>query len=246
LPAHLRSVLILGGTGEAAYLAELLSGRPELRVITSLAGRTANPSGIAGETRIGGFGGFEGLARYLRDEQIDILVDATHPFAAKISEHARKATGKSGTPLLTLVRPAWERQTDDRWTVVRSLEEAAAALPANAHAFLALGRQHLAAFAARCDVRFVVRMVDKPVEALPLAAFSLITRKPGKTFEEEMALFECLDIDLLVSRNSGGRGAYAKIEAARRMGLPVIMIDRPNSPKGDAFADVEAIAAAIG
>lgn len=221
------TILILGGTKEAAALAaELVRDHPDWRVVTSLAGRTREPKPVAGEVRIGGFGGAEGLADYLRAQQVTRLIDATHPFAATISENAKRAARQAGVRLETRMRPPWRRQPGDRWIEVASLEEARDTIPAGARVLLALGRQHIAPFADRADVHFVVRMVDPPETPLVLTDHDLVIGLPGATAEAEAALLTTHRVTHIVCRNSGGTGAYAKIEAARALGLPVIMVNR--------------------
>lgn len=219
-------VLILGGTAEAAALAEQLVARGDVAVVTSLAGRTTNPVLPPGEVRIGGFGGAEGLAAYIRDNGVTRLIDATHPFARRISENAIRAAAETGIALEHLVRPGWVSQRGDRWQEVSSLEEAAQALPAGATVFLALGRQYLDAFAARSDCRFVIRMVEAPEKPLPFADHVLILGKPSADPAREAALFAAHGVTHLVCRNSGGASGYGKIAAARQMGLPVIILGR--------------------
>lgn len=236
-------VLILGGTAEAAALAGRLTAQG-LKVITSLAGRTRDPAPLPGETRIGGFGGVEGLASYLRDNQIVVLVDATHPFAAQMSANAPAAAEKSGTPRLCLERPAWRRQADDNWIDVGDEAAATAVLPAGARAFLALGSQHLAPFAKRDNVHFVLRMVDEPRAAPALASHEIVPGLPGD-IESETALLRGRRITHLVCRNSGGDASYAKIVAARDLGIPVIMIRRPAEPVPPVAQTVEEAVAFI-
>lgn len=219
-------VLILGGTAEAAALAEQLVARGDVAVVTSLAGRTTNPVLPPGEVRIGGFGGAAGLAAYIRDNGVTRLIDATHPFARRISENAIRAAAETGIALEHLVRPGWVSQRGDRWQEVSSLEEAAQALPAGATVFLALGRQYLDAFAARSDCRFVIRMVEAPEKPLPFADHVLILGKPSADPAREAALFAAHGVTHLVCRNSGGASGYGKIAAARQMGLPVIILGR--------------------
>ena len=219
-------VLILGGTAEALALAQTLVAAGDVSVITSLAGRTAEPVLPPGEVRVGGFGGADGLAAYIRAHGISRVIDATHPFARRISENAIRATTETGVPLEYLVRPGWERQRDDRWQEVSSLEEAARALPAGATVFLALGRQYLDAFVGRGDCRFVIRMVDPPAETLPFANHVLILGKPSADPATEAGLLAVHGITHLVCRNSGGAAGYGKIAAARQMGLPVVMVER--------------------
>lgn len=219
-------VLILGGTAEATALAEQLVARGDVTVVTSLAGRTAHPVLPPGEVRIGGFGGAAGLAAYIRENGITRIIDATHPFARRISENAIHAAAETGITLEHLVRPGWVSQRGDRWREVSSLAEAAEMLPAGATVFLALGRQYLGAFAARSDCRFVIRMVDAPAEPLPFANHLLILGKPSADPAREGELFAAHGITHLVCRNSGGAAGYGKIAAARQMGLPVIILGR--------------------
>ncbi|KAB0679710.1 cobalt-precorrin-6A reductase [Aureimonas leprariae] len=235
--------MILGGTAEANALAKRLADeRPATRTILSLAGRTKDPVLAAAETRIGGFGGVAGLAAFMASEGVTRLVDATHPFAVGISRGATAAARLAGTPRLALVRPAWEPMPSDRWIDADCLRGAASALPAKCRAFLALGRQHLAPFARRLDVRFAVRMVDPPADPLPFPA-ELVFGLPSADWREEAALFERLEITHLVSRNSGGAASYPKIEAARRLGFPVVMIRRMAAPELPTAATVEEVMA---
>jgi precorrin-6A/cobalt-precorrin-6A reductase len=222
-----KSILILGGTAEASALAEKLNTNKNLRVITSLAGRTSRPLAIAGESRSGGFGGVDGLVSFLVLEKIDLLIDATHPFAERISANAAKAASLAGVRLERLERPPWQPLPEDNWHMVASVEAAASALPGGARAFLALGRQHLEAFFGRDDVHFVVRMVDAPASPLPFKHHDLILAHAGLDETAESALFRRFDINHLVCRNSGGLRGMAKIAAARGMRLPVIMIEQP-------------------
>ena len=219
-------ILILGGTREAARLAERLVAEGH-DVTTSLAGRTLEPTPLAGQVRTGGFGGAEGLADHLARQGIERLVDATHPFAANISANAKRAAAEAGVPLDVRLRPPWEPGPGDRWEPVPSLEAAAKALPAGARVLLALGSQHLAPFAARADVSFVVRMIDPPAAPLPFADHTLLLARPSSDPDEEVELLRAHRIDRIVCRNSGGEGAYAKLVAARRLSVPVTMIERP-------------------
>lgn len=220
-----QKILILGGTAEARELAERLVAEGH-KVTTSLAGRTIDPLLPSGDVRIGGFGGAEGLAAYLLEGGFDRMIDATHPFARRISENAIKAAVLSGVPLEQRLRPRWQKQPGDRWEPVASVKAAAEALLPGATAFLALGRQYLDAFVERADCRFVIRMVDPP--ATPLAFFdhTLVLGKPANDPDREADLLSAHGITHLVCRNSGGPAGYAKIIAARRLALPVIMIER--------------------
>ena len=219
-------ILILGGTREASALAGHLVDHGH-QVITSLAGRTREPEPVKGEMRVGGFGGVDGLTGYLLNESITRVIDATHPFASRISANIQKAATLADIRLDIETRPAWKRKKKDRWIEVATLEEAVEKLPAGARAFLALGSQYIDAFSSREDVEFIVRMIDPPQKPLPLKCHEIITAKPGSEAKSETKLFKAYAITHLVCRNSGGNGAYARIEAAREMKLPVIMIGRP-------------------
>lgn len=233
------SVLILGGTQDSAELARRLTQETDWRIITSLAGRTRHPAALPGEVRIGGFGGSAGLAEYLRQQEIDLLLDATHPFARQMPGHAERAATLAGVLRIKLLRPAWQAQPEDRWIPVATPLEAANALPLACRAFLTTGRQELAPFTGRSDVHFLIRLVDPPEEPLPLAQYEVIIQRGPFRAEDERALLSGREIDCVVSKNSGGSAAYAKIEAARSLGLPMIMIERPPSPPGALARSVE-------
>ncbi len=233
-------LLILGGTTEAAALAERATATQPIHVITSFAGRTRAPVAPAGEMRIGGFGGSEGLAQYLRRERIGLVVDATHPFAATISRNAASACAAAGVPRLMLVRPAWERQAGDHWIDAEDVPAAASALSAvGGRAFLTVGRNEVRHFAAADGAWFLVRVIDPPPDPLPLKNYEVIRGRGPFTVSDERALFASHRIDVLVSKNSGGTATYAKIEAARDRGLPVIMVRRPTLPDGDRAESAE-------
>jgi precorrin-6A/cobalt-precorrin-6A reductase len=220
-----QKILILGGTAEARELASRLIEEGHA-VTTSLAGRTANPILPPGEVRIGGFGGAEGLAGHIIERGYDRVVDATHPFARRISENAIKAAAMTGVPLEQSVRPRWRKQSGDRWQAVASLEAAASSLPSGATVFLALGRQYLDAFAGRTDCRFIIRMVDAPEAPLAIDNYTLVLGKPASDPAREADLFTAHGITHIVCRNSGGPAGYAKLIAARQLSLPVIMLER--------------------
>ncbi|MEL6966753.1 MAG: cobalt-precorrin-6A reductase [Pseudomonadota bacterium] len=225
MTATVQRILILGGTKEAAALARKLAQEGHA-VTTSLAGRTKEPKPLAGAVRIGGFGGAEGLQHYLEVEKIDLLIDATHPFAEQISKNARAAARNTSVPLEVRTRPPWRETSGDRWTVVPSLADAVEAIPPNARVLLALGSQHIAPFAARKDVHFIVRMVDPPEQPLTIPRYTLVLGRPSSDPIVEGELLKEHQISHIVCRNSGGVGAYAKIEAARALAMPMIMIGR--------------------
>jgi len=235
-----KRILLLGGTGDSRLLAESLAGRADVEVISSLAGRTELPATLPGGLRIGGFGGVEALADYLASERIDLLVDATHPFAARISDNAARACRLSGTPHLLLSRPPWEERPGDRWIHVPDAEAAAAQLPGLAErVFLSVGRQELDAFSDLPRIRFLVRMVDAPRGALPLHDYEVVLGRGPFEANGERALFLLHGIQALVTKNSGGEATYAKITVARELGLPVVMIDRPPHRELETAASVD-------
>lgn len=223
--------LILGGTAEARELALLLL-QQGWHVTSSLAGRVKEPKLPLGTVRIGGFGGPPGLARWLHDNTIDIVIDATHPFAEKISLSAAEATRATGMPLVFLHRPEWTPQRYDEWIFVDSMEQAASVAARDFHhIFLTIGRQKLAPFAADSHNLYVIRSVDPPEGVLPRRRRLILSRGPF-TVEEEKHLMRGNQIDALVTKNSGGELTYAKIIAARELGIPVIMVQRPALPGG--------------
>ncbi|MCD2182538.1 cobalt-precorrin-6A reductase [Rhizobium sp. GN54] len=232
-----KRILILGGTAEARELAGRLAARGDLEVTLSLAGRTLDPAPQPVPVRTGGFGGADGLAGYLAAQQIDLLVDATHPFARQISANAERAAELVETPILRLQRPGWQKVEGDRWTCVATLQDAVAALgEAPMRVFLAIGRQETHHVNAAPQHAYLVRSVD-PVEpplTVPHATY-LLARGPF-TVDDEIALLRDHRIDALVSKNSGGAATYAKIAAARVLGLPVVMVERTAS-RGVATAE---------
>lgn len=242
----MHSILILGGTTEARQLADALRGMNRFRLELSLAGRTKAPVEQPVPVRVGGFGGAEGLADYLKAGQVDLLIDATHPYAARISANAAKAAELSGVSLIALRRPGWEPHPEDRWIEVKSVEKAVEALGHEPRrAFLALGRQELLPFEAAPQHTYLVRSVD-PVEpplTLPHVRY-LTARGPFNEADERTLLAES-NIEVIVSKNSGGAASYGKIAAARALELPVVMIRRPVLPEVPSFQTIEALAAHV-
>jgi precorrin-6A/cobalt-precorrin-6A reductase len=240
-------VLILGGTTEARELAAALTARPGVRVTTSLAGRVTRPGGIAGELRIGGFGGTQGLAEWLRHEHVDALVDATHPFARTITAHAADAAEATGVPSVVLRRPGWRPGPEDRWHPVGSLDEAAQTLPGlGRRVFLTTGRMELAAFAHLTGLHFLVRSVEPPEPPMPPHTEVLLARGPF-TPADESALLRNHRIDVLVTKDSGGAATSAKLTAARELALPVVVVRRPPLPDGvTTVPDVAAVVRWLG
>lgn len=221
-------VLILGGSSEASALARALAGCSSIDAILSLAGRTIAPVSLPLPVRIGGFGGISGLVNYLRAEATDVMIDATHPFAEQMSVHARAAAAQTGIPLIRLTRPAWRAQDGDRWTEVADMRAAAEALGhIPRRVFLTVGRLQLAAFVSAPQHFYLVRTIDPvgPNHGLQTACF-LEARGPFTVADEERLMREQA-IEVLVTKNSGGTASVGKLEAARRLGLPVVLVRQP-------------------
>jgi precorrin-6A/cobalt-precorrin-6A reductase len=222
-------VLVLGGTAEGRRLAEALIG-DGVDVLSSLAGRVANPVLPPGEVRIGGFGGAEGLAAWLRQNPVTAVVDATHPFAAVMTAHAAEAAAATGTPLLRLQRPGWHEQPGDDWRWVDTMEQAAEAVAGFAHVFLTTGRTGLGAFSGLTQ-EVLVRSVDPPEPPLPQRTTVVLERGPFSV-EDELALMRAHAVDVVVTKDSGSHLTEAKLVAARQLGVPVVVIRRPPLPPG--------------
>lgn len=211
-------------------MARLLAARG-IAATLSYAGRTQSPHGQPVPVRIGGFGGIEGLADYLRAEQVTHLVDATHPFAATMSANAIAAARLAGVHHIALTRPAWGSSAGDRWRHVADIPAAVAALAEPPRRImLALGRMHVEAFAAQPQHHYLLRFVDAPDQPPRLPSHSLVVDRGPFSVEGDIGLMQGHAIDLLVCKNAGGKGAEAKLIAARHLGIPVLMIDRPVVP----------------
>jgi precorrin-6A/cobalt-precorrin-6A reductase len=224
-------LLILGGTSEASALAAALAGRADIEATLSLAGRTTRPAPARLPMRIGGFGGVTGLIAYLEAQRIEAVVDATHPFAAQMSQNSVEACEAANIPRLVFTRPQWEPRSGDRWIDVATMAEAAAALGAHPRAvFLAIGRLQLAAFAQAPQHRYLVRAIERSADLDALPHHRLILSRGPFPLADEETLLRAENIEIVVSKNSGGAGAYAKIEAARKLGVPVVMVRRPAKP----------------
>jgi precorrin-6A/cobalt-precorrin-6A reductase len=240
-PSHIpMRVLLLGGTSEGAALAARLVARTDLHVISSLAGRVKAPKLPAGAVRSGGFGGVSGLMTYLQEEGIDLVVDATHPFATQMSRHAEMACEALGLPLLAYARPPWTHVDGDQWDEVPDFKTAAELVHRRkGRVFLAIGRQEVAAFSECSEAHFVIRSIDMP-DILPPHATVILDRGPFQ-LEADMEVLREHGIDYIVSKNSGGSATYSKIEAARRLGLRVIMIQRPRKHTVPASEDLNTL-----
>jgi precorrin-6A/cobalt-precorrin-6A reductase len=231
-PAEPLRVLILGGTTEANQLAATLANDARFDAVLSYAGRTERPTPPPIPWRVGGFGGVDGLTNYLRDEKIARVVDATHPFAAQMSAHAIAACAIAHVPLLALERLPWPRLAGDHWIEVDDFTAAAEALgPSPQRVFLGIGRMQLAPFANYPQHFYLVRLVDRPRTALLLPGAELIVARGPFDLTGDRAMLADHRIDVVVARDAGGDGAFAKIEAARELGLPVVMVRRPFIPE---------------
>jgi precorrin-6A/cobalt-precorrin-6A reductase len=238
-------ILLLGGTTEANRMAEAIA-KAGLAGVYSYAGRTEAPMGQPIHMRVGGFGGVDGLKAYLAAEAISHVIDATHPFAAGMSANAVAACAATGTPLIALERAPWTAGEGDRWTHVPDIEAAVAALDGPPRrVFLAIGRQHIDAFAAQPQHYYLLRLVDEPSGPLPFPADVVVARGPFDV-AGDTALMQDHGTEVIVAKNAGGKGAVAKIAAARALGLPVVMIDRPAIPHRPVVHSVAGVMAWLG
>jgi len=233
-------LLILGGTTEASALAKAVIGWADLDPILSLAGRTRNPAEPPIPFRSGGFGGVAGLKAYLTESKIDAVIDATHPFAAQMSAHAAEACGDLSLPLAMFTRAAWRAVPGDRWTQVTDMEAATAALGETPRrVFLTIGVLQLAAFATAPQHHYLIRTVDEPEAVIGLPDHRLILARGPFAVADEIALMRGERIDMLVTKNSGGKATAAKLAAARELGIAVVMVERPKSPDILAFEKLD-------
>ncbi|PSL19686.1 cobalt-precorrin-6A reductase [Shimia abyssi] len=235
------NLLILGGTTEASALAKVAADHG-LRAVFSYAGRVSSPRIQPIPQRVGGFGGVAGLVDYLNAQNVTHVVDATHPFAAQMSWNAHHACVQAGVPLLALTRPAWQTQRGDDWHHVADIEGAVAALNGAARrVMLALGKLNVPAFAAQPQHHYVLRLVDTPAAPIDLPNHNVVVARGPFDVAGDMALFREHSVDVVLCKNAGGVGAEAKLHAARALGLPVIMIDRPTLPPRTEVASVEGV-----
>ena len=228
-------ILILGGTTEASALARLIAGDPRFSAILSLAGRTTAPVPQPLPMHVGGFGGIDGLTRWLEEEAITAVVDATHPYAARISANAVAACARLNLPIATIVRLAWTRRSGDQWTDVDSAEAAAGLLATDVRSrrvFLSLGRLELSTFASAPQHDYLARLIEPPSGMILPPRIRFVFERGPFDKSAEARLLGAQRIEMIVSKNSGGAATYAKIEAARDAGLPVILIRRPDKPHG--------------
>lgn len=239
-------ILILGGTSEARLLAEALAARDDCDVLLSLAGRTEKPAVQPVPVRIGGFGGAAALADFLRAGRYELLIDATHPFAEQISANAAFAAETTGIAAIALRRPEWQRLPGDRWREVQSIPAAIEALgPSPRHVFLATGRQGAHHAEAAPQHSYLIRSVDPVEPPLALANVDYVIDRGPFSLEGECVLLRQHEIDIVIAKNSGGAATYAKIEAARLLGIDVMMVARAPASKVTAVETVEAALAVI-
>lgn len=231
-------VLLLGGSTEASSLARAIDTR-RFDLTVSYAGRTRERTATPGTIRVGGFGGVAGLTRYLRDQRVDAVVDATHPFAAHMPHYAATACAAAGVPRVRLCRPAWTPDPGDEWIEVADLSAAAEVVDATGarRVFLTTGRQELEPFAHVCGAWFLVRAIEQP-HRMPLASAHVVLARGPFDEADELALMQSHDIDMLVTKNSGGAAAAGKLSAARALGIRVVMVRRPLMPAGAIVAHI--------
>lgn len=233
-------VLILGGTSEATDLAAKVANMTGIEAIASLAGRTRESLATLGNVRIGGFGGVTGLVEYLQNQKINVLIDATHPFANQISGNAATAAKQVGISRLLINRPAWEKQEGDNWIEVENIRDAAAVVENQAQrVFLTIGRQEISAFSHLQKIWFLMRMIDPPDDNIIVPPGLVLCDRGPFSLANEREILTHHQIDTIVSKNSGGNATYPKIIAARERGIKIIMVKRPPVPAGEQVADVD-------
>ncbi len=235
-------LLLLAGTAEARRLARALAGMEGISAIASLAGATSDPAPLALPTRTGGFGGGKVQAAWMREQGIDAVLDATHPFASRIKARTARIARALGLPCLHLIRPPWRAGPGDDWREVESTAETPAHIPPGATVLLATGRGTLADFAplAGQGRRLISRQIEVPDAPFPWPGGEYLAARPPFSLDDEIALFQRLKVDWLVAKNAGGAGARAKLDAARALRLPVLLLARPAPPEGEVVESVEA------
>ncbi len=231
------SVLLLAGTTEGRHIAAAMA-EEGIKGHASIAGVTEDPAPLALPTRVGGFGGAEGFETFLNDQGIRAVVDATHPYAARITGRTAKLCAARGTPYLHVLRHPWAQESGDEWVHVDNVDEAVEAIPHGACVFLATGRQTLAEFAGLAGRRVICRVIDPPREPFPFDGGEYLIGRPSRHAEDEAALLSALGVDVIVTKNSGGPGR-GKLDAARSLGIAVVMIARPPMPEAERVATPE-------
>jgi precorrin-6A/cobalt-precorrin-6A reductase len=224
-------VLILGGTSEARLLAAALCDDARFDALLSFAGRTESLVRPRSPHRVGGFGGAAGLANFLRAGDFHALIDATHAFAARISHNAAAAARVLRLPFLRVVRPAWQRVEGDVWDEQPDMQAAASGLGSTQRrVFLSVGRLELAVFGSAPQHDYLLRAVEPFVPPASMPRARLIVARGPFALADELELLARERIEGLVSKNAGTPSTYAKIEAARRLAIPVLMVARPPVP----------------
>ena len=232
------TVLLLAGTGEAKRIAWALSDTG-IDVIASLAGATRSPEPLPVETRIGGFGGEGGFRAYLASEKVSAVLDATHPFAEQITNRTARVCAELNLPYAQLIRPAWAAETGDKWTAIDAPQDAAAHIRSKAVVFLATGRQTLAEYANLEGRRVLCRLIDPPTTPFPFEGGEFVIGRPPFSPRSEAQLFQALGVTHLVVKNAGGDGGRAKLDAARALKIPVLMLNRPAMPVATPLSNVQ-------
>ena len=241
VPQTATRILLLGGTTEASALARMLAGRHEFAAVLSLAGRTLSPKPAPIPTRMGGYGGVAGLASHSKRDGLGVMIDATHPFAAAMSQNAAAACKQAGCALIAIERPPWKPVAGDRWQRAADVASAIAALgPEPRRVFMAIGRQQIALLEAHPQHSYVIRVIDPPEMPPKLPDFKLITARGPFTVADDIALMERERIEVIVAKNSGGEAAVAKLHAARALAIPVMMVERPPVPERMTVATAQA------
>lgn len=226
------TLLLLAGTGEAALIARDLAARGQIGAVASLAGVTRAPRPVGLPTRIGGFGGEEGFRTYLQEAGISAVLDATHPFADRISHRSARVCRDMGLPYCQLLRPPWTPGPDDRWIMIAHEQEAACHIAPGSTVFLATGRQTLDRFSNLSQCRLICRQIDSPDGPFPFPNGNFLVGSPPFSVADEIETFTRLAIDWLVVKNAGGEVPRTKLVAARDLGIGVIMLERPVQPDG--------------
>lgn len=240
-----KRILLIGGTKEARQLNDLLADRAGVQLITSMAGRTSSPAPLKGKVVSGGFGGDIGLSAFLHQNRIQQVIDASHPFAVKMTQTAARVCEKENVSYIRFQRLPWAAKPADQWVCVPSIEEGAKVVDNYVRIFLSVGRQKLAPFTELSSRYFLVRSIEEVTfEPIGSEAFFIRDRGPFSVTDEK-ELFQHHEIDAVVSKNSGGKSTYAKIVAARELQIPVIMIDRPAQPNVITLSSVEEVFQAI-
>ena len=238
---RVRNILLIGGTHEAVLINEKLASRPDMNLVTSLAGRTKYPDNLSGEVLKNGFADHDGMAAFLKKRAIDLVIDASHPYAVQISRKASDLCRGQGIRYLRYERPAWQEEPGDRWIRVSSVEEAVRGAASFSRLFLSIGRQEISAFERLSPDLVLLRSVEPVSFTSQKGEVRHILKKGPFDLENEIRLLKEHDIQALVSKNSGGKAVYPKIEAARSLGLPVILLDRPVSPQGEVITSLDTL-----